>query len=212
MTQGMLFDFFGGVSQEGAGWAVDFEKVLYELARWLIPIAICLLAEGVWLEKQRKIEALACYRYGSVKLWWRRKFVKSLVHGAAMAAVLPAAAMAADLACGAGFAKEGWNILLLWSAHVITILSIFFVLDRTRLRGGAPAILLLLEGVTFLLGFSDGRRARFMFGMWGMYLQSQWRLGETGIPVLSSLVLETALAASGYLAGRILWKRRGIFE
>ncbi len=212
MNQGILFDFFGGVTQNGSGWGIDYEKVLYELARWLIPIAVCLLAEGVWLEKQRKIEALACYRYGSVKLWWRRKFVKSLQNGAVTAAALFAAAMAVDLAGGVGFAKRGWNIFLLWLFHMLTILSMFLVLDQTRLRGCAPAILLLLEGVTFLLGFSDLRRARLMFGMWGMYTQSRWRLGETGIPVLSSLVPEAALAVSAYLAGRALWKRKGIFE
>ena len=57
MEQGMIFSYFGGVAQE-FDWAIDFDKVLLELARWLLPIGICLLAEGVCMERWRKIESL----------------------------------------------------------------------------------------------------------------------------------------------------------
>ena len=49
MDQSTVFQFFGGVSQDGLSWAVDYDKVLYELARWLLPIGICLLAVFGWL-------------------------------------------------------------------------------------------------------------------------------------------------------------------
>ena len=49
MEQGIILSYFGGVSHE-FGWAVDFDKVLFELARWLLHIVICLLAEGVCME------------------------------------------------------------------------------------------------------------------------------------------------------------------
>ena len=55
MEQSIVLIFFGGVSEDGFSWAVDFEKVLIELTRWLLPIGICLLAEGFCMEKWKKI-------------------------------------------------------------------------------------------------------------------------------------------------------------
>lgn len=201
MEQSMLLNFFGGVSQDGFGWAVDFEKVLYELARWLVPIGICLLAEGVWLEKWRKIELLSCYRYETVRVWWRRKFVRGLGNGIFTAAVMFLAAMTVDVAGGVGIVEEGWGALVLWLAHIVTIVAFFLVLDLGKLKGLAPAILLLVEGVTFLLGFVHVGTARFMYGMWGMYFQSEWHFGGTGVPVLSSLLAEGILLVLAYLLG-----------
>ncbi len=76
MDQSTVFQFFGGVSQDGLSWAVDYDKVLYELARWLMPIGICLLAEGVRLEKRRNIERLSCYRYEAMRIWWRHNLAE----------------------------------------------------------------------------------------------------------------------------------------
>lgn len=209
MGQSMLLNFFGGVSQDGLGWAVDFEKVLYELGRWLLPIGICLLAEGVWLEKWRNIELLSRYRYGTVHVWWRQRFVKGLRNGSVTAAVLFLVAMAADMVSGAGIAEERWKVFVLWSVHIMTILSFFLVLDLGRLRGTAPAILLLLEGLTFLLGlFMRVDAGRFMYGMWGMYFQSGWYFGETGVPVSVSLVAQGILLVLVYLAGGAFLERK----
>ncbi len=201
MGQSMLLNFFGGVSQDGSGWAADFERVFYELARWLVPIGICLLAEGIWLEKWRKIDLLSRYRYKTVHAWWRRKFVKGLLNGCFTAVVLFFAAMVVDVAGGVGIVEEGWEALVLWLTHIVTIISFFLVLDLGSLRGLAPAILLLLEGVTFLLGFVHVGTARFMYGMWGMYFQSEWYFGGTGIPVLFSLLAEGILLMFAYLIG-----------
>lgn len=207
MEQGIVFSFFGGVSQDGFSWAVDFDKVLLELARWLLPIGICLLAEGACMEKWRRIEPLSCCRHGTVKMWWRRKFVRSLLHGISAAAVLFLAAAVADLMGAVGVSGEMGRVFLLWFVHVVSIMALFPVLDLTRFRRLAPAILLLLEGVTFLAGFQSMGTARFMYGMWGMYFQSDWYHGGTGVPVLSSLMLEGALPVLGYLAGGILLER-----
>ena len=89
-----------------------------------------------------------------------------------------------------------------------TVLIFFLVLDLTRFRKLAPAVLLLLEGITFLAGFSNMRIAQFMYGMWGMYFQSKWYFGETGVSVLLSLLTEMALIALVYLAGRIFLERK----
>lgn len=208
MDQGMILNLFGGVSQDGSSWMIDFDKVLFELARWLLPIGICLLTEGVWLEKWRKIEPLSCYRYETVKIWWRQKFVKSLLNGIFVAAVLFITAMVIDIMSAVIFSDQVWKVLVLWLAHIMTIISFFLVLDLTNLSRLAPAILLLLEGCSFLVGFKFMRAARFMYGMWGMYFQSEWHFGETGVSVFTSLIAEGILLVLSYLAGRVLLKGR----
>lgn len=206
MEQGMIFSYFGGVAQE-FGWRIDFDKVLLELARWLLPIGICLLAEGICIERWRKIEPLSCCRYETIKIWWRRKYVRSLLQGISVAAVLFIAAIAIDILGAVDFSGEEWKVFLLWFVHIVLILSFFLVMDLTKFRKSAPAILLVLEGVTFLAGFQSARTARFMCGMWGMYFQSNWNFGEKGVPVVSSLMFEGVLLVLGYLAGGILLKR-----
>ena len=208
MGRSIFLSFFGGVSQDGASWMIDFDKVLLELARWLLPIGICLLTEGVWLEKWRKIEPLSCYRYETVKIWWKQKFVKSLLNGIFVAAVLIITAMAVDIMCAVDFSDQVWKVLVLWFAHIMTIISFFLVLDLTNLRRLAPAMLLLLEGCTFLVGFQSMGKARYMYGMWGMYFQSEWYYGETGVSVFISLLAEGILLVLSYLVGRVLLKGR----
>lgn len=204
MDQSMILNFFGGVSQDGLSWKTDFELVFFELARWLLPISICLLAEGICLERWRKIEPLLCYRYETVKIWWRQKFVKSLLNGISVAAVLFITVMAVDIICAVKFSDEVWKVLVLWLPHIMTMMSFFLVLDLTKFKRLAPAMLLVFEGFTFLVGFRLPGKARFMFGMWGMYFQSEWHFGETGVLVLSSLMAEGILFVLSYLAGRIL--------
>lgn len=207
MDQSIVFHFFGGVSQDGLSWGIDYDKVLYELARWLLPIGICLLVEGVRLEKWRKIERFSCYRYGTMKIWWRYQFVRSLLYGIWAAAVLFIMVMAADIVNAGGITDEVWKVFVLWIAHMTTILSLMLVLDMSGFGKPAPAILLLLEGCTFLAGFASMGTARFMFGMWGMYFQSNWYYGEKKVPVLSSLITEGLLIMLVYLAGGILLKK-----
>lgn len=208
MEQSMILNFFGGVSQDPSSWTVDFDKVLRELAGWLLPIGICLLAEGLWLEKWRKIEPLASYRYVTVKKWWRQKFIKNLRNSVLTAAVLFVTAMAADTVSHGELSDKSWKVLLLWLVHMIMTMTFFMLLDLTGARKLAPAIL-LLEGGTFLVGFSNRRMARFMFGMWGMYCQSEWYFQDSGIPVLSSLLIEMTLIALVYVAGGIFLERKG---
>lgn len=208
MNQSMILNFFGGVSQDGFSWKIDFEQVLFELARWLLPISVCLLSEGVCLERWRKIEPLSRYRYETVKKWWRQKFVKSLLSGIAAASVLFVTAIAVDIMRAAGESGIVWQVLALWLAHMMTILSFFLVLDLTKFKRLAPAILLVAEGFTFLVGFRFPGKARFMFGMWGMYFQSQWHFGERGVLVLPALIAEGILSVLSYLAGRALLERQ----
>ena len=117
-------------------------------------------------------------------------------------------AIAADVVNLGELSEEKWKMFLLWSIHLIMTMIFFLVLDLTRFRKLAPAVLLLLEGITFLAGFSNMRIAQFMYGMWGMYFQSKWYFGETGVSVLLSLLTEMALIALVYLAGRIFLERK----
>ena len=208
MGDGIFLYFFGGVSQEGSFWKTAFEQVLFELARWLLPISICLLAEGVSLENWRKIESFSCYRHEAVKIWWRRKFVRILLEGMSVAAVLLTVTIMIDVVGAVEFSGEIWKVLVLWIPHIMTIMSFFIVLDLTKYRKFAPAAILLLEGFTFLVGFRFSGIARFMYGMWGMYFQSEWYFGETGVPVITSLMADVILFGLSYLAGRILLERR----
>ncbi|RKI89660.1 hypothetical protein D7V94_16965 [Parablautia intestinalis] len=207
MDQSIVFQFFGGVLQDGLSWAVDYDKVLYELARWLLPIGICLLAEGVRLEKRRNIERLSCYRYEAMRIWWRHKFARSLLYGIASAAVLFLIVVLVDIVNAGGIHDEIWKVFVLWIAHMTTILSFLLLLDLSGLGKFAPAILILLEGCTFLAGVASMRTARFMFGMWGMYFQSKWYFGEGGVSVLPSLITEGGLIMLAYLSGGILLKK-----
>ena len=125
MNQSMILNFFGGVSQDGSSWAVDFEKVLQELASWLLPIGICLLAEGFWLEKWRKIEPLACYRYVTVKKWWRWKFLRVLRNSVLAVVILFITAIAADVVNLGELSEEKWKMFLLWSIHLIMTMIFF---------------------------------------------------------------------------------------
>ena len=207
MDQSIVFQFFGGVLQDGLSWAVDYDEVLYELARWLLPIGICLLAEGVRLEKWRNMERLSCYRYEAMRIWWRHKFARSLLYGIASAAVLFLIVVLVDIVNAGGIHDEIWKVFVLWIAHMTTILSFLLLLDLSGLGKFAPAILILLEGCTFLAGFASMRTAQFMFGMWGMYFQSKWYYGEGGVSVLPSLITEGVLIMLAYLAGGILLKK-----
>ena len=56
--------------------------------------------------------------------------------------------------------------------HMMTVASIFCLLDQTAFRHLTPAFLLVTEVSTYTIGFYDWQLSKFMFGNWGMYLQS----------------------------------------
>ena len=208
MGQSMVLTFFGGVSQDGFSWQQDFDKVLFELARWLLPIGICLLAQGAGMERQKKIEMLSGYRYETIGRWWRHKYARGMRSGLLAAAVLFLPAMAADMSRDVFPADKAWRVFVLWLVHIVTIMSVFLVLDLTRYRRLAPALLLVLEGFTFLIGYQSVGAGPLMYGMWGMYFQSEWNFGETGFFVPAALAAEGILLAFSYLAGGVCLKSR----
>ena len=207
-TGEMVLRYFGGV-QVDMDFGIDYDKLFLGLIRWLLPLTVCLLAEGIWLEKRSRMELLARFRYGTEKRWWTAKFFRGVRFGMTAGAILFCVAAAADGVSPGGVSPEIWKILLLWCGHLISMLSLFMLLELMGLKGPAPGVLLLLEGLSFLGSILLGRLAIWMYGRWGMYFQSAWYDRETGVPVLGVLAAEGLLAAGSYGAGRILLKRCG---
>ena len=67
-----------------------------------------------------------------------------------------------------------------------------------------PSILLLLEGLTFLGGYRIKGIAHFMFGTWGMYVQSSLYDGVYGFSIMMVLAAEVLIIAVCYLLGRYI--------
>ncbi len=205
---GTVFRYFGGV-QVDMDFGIDYEKLLLELIHWLLPLTVCLLAEGVWLERRSRMESLARYRYGTDKRWWRVKFLRGLRFGISVGAILFCTAAAADMMSPRGIYTETRRAFLMWFFHFMTMLSLFMVLDLAGVKGQAPGALLLLEGLSFLAGILIGRFSMWTYGRWGMYFQSEWFDKRTGLPVSVILAVEAFMVALSYGAGRILLKKGG---
>ncbi len=198
-----LMDFFGGVTWENRSSmpGVVVELWLYELVRWLLPIGICLMFTGAYLKKQREIERLSCYRYGSILVWWGRKFTRSLFAGLLAGEALVAAAIVYDAAMAVKLSAESVKIIVLWSVHIMTLVSFMLVLEQTRLKGISAIALLLLEGFTFMLGFEYSKIIPFMCGMWGMYLQSDWYDSQKTLCASSVIIAQGILILLSFMQG-----------
>ncbi len=205
---GTVLDYFGGV-QVDMDFGLDYDKLFLGLVRWLLPLTVCLLTEGIWLERKSRIETLARFRYGTDKRWWRVKFFRGFRLGMAVGTILFCIALASDGLSPAGISPETGRVFLLWLLHFATMLSFFIMLDLMGLKGAAPGALLLLEGVSFLAGILAGRLSMWMYGRWGMYFQSAWFDRETGVPVLIAIAAEGILVAASYAAGGSFLKRGG---
>lgn len=205
---GTVFRYFGGV-QVDMDFGLDYDKLFLGLVRWLLPLTVCLLAEGAWMERRSRMELLARFRYGTDKRWWRVKFLRGFRFGMTVGAILFCIALAADGLSPAGISQKTGRVFLLWLLHFATMLSLFMALELMGLKGPAPGALLLLEGVSFLTGILSGRLSVWMYGRWGMYFQSAWFDRKTGVPVFIAFAAEGFLVAVSYGAGRIFLKRGG---
>lgn len=93
---GLLMQYFGGVSTRDPAGIYAYVLVMGDLIRWLLPIAVCLLLVGARLERRRGIELLAGCRYGTAGRWWRSRFWDSQRFGMRAGIVMLAAAAALD--------------------------------------------------------------------------------------------------------------------
>ncbi|GFI45363.1 hypothetical protein IMSAGC019_00674 [Lachnospiraceae bacterium] len=69
-----------------------------------------------------------------------------------------------------------------------------------------PAGLLLLEGLTFLCGSHFRESARFMFGVWGMYVQSNFYEDMYGFSIISVMSVQATIIIVCYWLGSYLLK------
>ena len=71
---------------------------------------------------------------------------------------------------------------------------VFILMEAMNVKKLIPSILLLLEGLTFLGGYRIKGIAHFMFGTWGMYVQSSLYDGVYGFSIM--MVAKTGGAAT----------------
>jgi hypothetical protein len=152
-------------------------------------------------------------RYGFIQKWWQQYFLKKMFGGLLTATVLLEMIKLIDRLCGMRFAvslKEIVMISVLWIVHTEVLLALFLVLEVLGLRKMIPALLLLLEGLTFLSGFHVKEIARLMFGSWGMYVQSSIYENKYGFSIIIVIAIQSVIVVGCYLLGRYVLKNKGV--
>ena len=204
MPESMFVRLFAGVPPD------YFDAIpLIPFGQWLLPIGIFLLVAGFYWEEGRKLEMLSLYRYRTVSGWWKWHFRKGMLSGIRTAAGLLLIVLICDMAMGNGAAlsrKAVAGIGILWLFHSVSMAALFVLLDLFPVRRFVPGALLLLEGVTFIIGCQVHAVSHVMYGMWGMYLQSSFceAGGFSAGPVIAA---EVVLPAAGFLIGREYLKK-----
>jgi hypothetical protein len=185
---------------------------LIPLGRWLFMIGIYLLIMGFYLGKSRQNQQFIMIRYGFIQKWWQQYFFKNLFGGLLTAMVLLGMIKLIDLQFShrsvVSF-KEIVMISVLWTVHTEVLLALFLLLEVLGLRKMIPAVLLLLEGLTFLSGFRLKKIARLMFGSWGMYVQSSIYENIYGFSIIIVIAIQSVIIVGCYLLGRYVLKNKG---
>ena len=86
----------------------------------------------------------------------------------------------------------------------MTLSALFLFLETLRIKKMIPAGLLLLEGLTFLSGFHFRKSAKFMFGVWGMYAQSNLYEDMHGFSIISVIIVQVTIIVACYWLGSYL--------
>jgi hypothetical protein len=186
---------------------------LIPLGRWLFMIGIYLLIMGVYLGRSRQNQQFIMIRYGFIQKWWQQYFFKNLFGGLLTSAVLLGMIKLIDRLLGTRFVvslKEIVMISILWTIHTVVLLALFLFLEVLGLRKMTPALLLLLEGLTFLSGFRVKKIARLMFGSWGMYVQSSIYENKYGFSIIIVIAIQSVIVVGCYLLGRYVLKNKGM--
>ncbi len=198
MVNSLFLRLFGGVPLD---W---YDEVpLIPFGQWLLPIGIFLLIVGIYAEKNRRINTLSAYRYRRRLYWWIRHFAAGVFIGLRAGLIILLSVLLCDFLLG--------NILMLsldviikislmWMTHSLSMAAIFVLLDLFPVRRLIPGFLLLLEGITFIIGFSFSQISSAMYGMWGMYMRSSLVEGG-GFPAGMAIAVELILIAAAFLTG-----------
>lgn len=184
---------------------------LVPLGCWLFPIGIYLLVIGFRLGMDTQNRRFVIVRCGWIQKWWKHFFLRNLLNGVFTAISLLTLGELIDLFVFhllIGDLKELSVIFVLWIVHATTLSALFLFLETLRIKKIIPAGLLLLEGLTFLSGFHFRKSAKFMFGVWGMYVQSNLYEDTYGFSVISVMIVQFTIIIVCYWFGGYLLKGR----
>ncbi len=204
MEISLFFRLFAGVAMD----EMDTFPLI-PLGCWLFPIGIYLLVISFQLGMDKQNWRFVIVRYGWIQKWWKHFFLRNLLNGIFVAASLLALFKMIDwftLHLFTGNLKEISVIFVLWTVHAMTLSALFLFLETLRIKKMILAALLLLEGLTFLSGFHFRKSARFMFGVWGMYVQSNLHEGMYGFSIISVMIAQATIIMACYWLGSYLVK------
>lgn len=182
---------------------------LVPLGCWLFPIGIYLLIIGFRLGMDTQNRRFVIVRCGWIQKWWKCFFLRNLLRGGLAAVCLLVLGGIIDLfvlQIFTGSLKEISVIFILWIVHAMTLSALFLFLETLRIKKMIPAGLLLLEGLTFLCGFHFRKSARFLFGVWGMYVQSNLYEDMYGFSIIGVIIAQVTIIIVCYLLGGYLLK------
>lgn len=182
---------------------------LVPLGCWLFPIGIYLLIIGFRFGMDKQNRRFVMVRCGWIQKWWKHHFLRSLLYGGFAAGSLLTFFKIIDLFAlqmFTGNLKETSTIFVLWTVHAMTLSVLFLLLETLKIKKMIPAVILLLEGLTFLSGFRFKESAKFMFGSWGMYVQSNLYEDMYGFSIISVIIVQVTIIMVCYLLGSYLLK------
>lgn len=195
----LFFQLFAGVAMD------EMDTLpLIPLGCWLFPIGIYLLVLGFQLGMDKQNRRFVIVRCGWIQKWWKQFFLRNLLNGIFAAVSLLTLFKMIDLFAlhmFTGNLKEISVIFVLWTVHAMTLSAIFLFMETLRIKKMIPAGLLLLEGLTFLSGFHFRKSARFMFGVWGMYVQSNLYEDMYGFSIISVIIVQITIVVACYWIG-----------
>lgn len=200
----LFFQLFAGVPMD----EMDTFP-LVPLGCWLFPIGIYLLIISFRLDRDKQNRCFVIVRYGWIQKWWKHYFLRNLLNGIFVTVSLLTLFKLIDLFVlhmFTGNLKEMSVIFVLWAVHTMTLSALFLFLETLRIKKMIPAGLLLLEGLTFLSGFRFRKSARFMFGVWGMYVQSNLYEDMYGFSIISVIIVQGTIIIACYWLGSYLLK------
>lgn len=214
MAGKLVYDFLSGIRFIYYNSAYDrYEISLGSLARWLFGFALTFLAVGAVTAGKRQIGMYTVVRHKNKRSWWKHHFLSCVFSGLAAALFYWMVLHILDRSLGLA-AREPVQealILLLWLAHVLIMLCMYCFLDQTVLWKFAAVILLMAEALTLVIAFFSclyfRNISKFMFGAWGMYMQSKWGDAVDGFSVLPVLFTECSMMVLSFLAG-LWWTHR----
>lgn len=210
MEKGFVYDYLAGIEFPGLG-SIYFGRIpLISLGRWLLGVAVILFVTGIYLNRRRQISLLEMVRFGGRKSWWNAQFWNLFLTGVSAGLCYEFCMKGLDLFRHSPKLQgmEELLILLLWLVHMMTLSSIFCLLDLTAFRQMVPAFLLVTEVSTYTVGFYWWNLSKFMFGNWGMYVQSN-RVEEVyGFSPGTVMVVECLMIMAVWRIGAVVIGRR----